>query len=103
MDVVGAGELYPPFLSPLQSWSAPSHGHDSLAQCAAEMVDSPAVFGLACRRGDMDTRGAGTRGVAVAAAWRTCPETCRLSTNLAKGSFPPVRKYPTVFRIKGSS
>ena len=26
-----------------------------------------------------------------------------LLTNLAKGSFPPVRKYPTVFRLKGSS
>jgi hypothetical protein len=26
-----------------------------------------------------------------------------MRTNLAKGSFPPVRKYPTVFRIQGSS
>src|SRR5215468_3316924 len=79
MDMVEAGELCPPLLAPLRSWSAPSHGHDGFAQCAVEMADSPAVLGLACCRGDMDTRGAGARGVAGAAAWRTCPETCPLS------------------------
>src|SRR4029450_12916530 len=79
MDVVAAGDLCPPFFSPLRSLSAPSRGHDSLIQCAAEMVDSPTAFGLACRRGEMDTHGARTRDVAVATARRTCPETCRLS------------------------